>query len=291
MIVADVQNHAGTKGSTIHWHGQNQVGTPHMDGVPMVTQCPITPPATFRYTFRAADKGTYFYHSHIGFERTDGVHGMFVVRVPDDQNVKYYDYDLSDHFMMVTDWINRSGEPLFYEMYHGGDSYIPYLTTILVNGRAQLHPFEAPNGTIVYTPLAEFHVKRGFRYRFRVCSNGNYICPIHISVDNHNMTVIATDGDSIEPITVESFVINPGERFDFVLHTNQRIGNYWIRTQGLLLCGNASGGAILRYQGAPPGNPSGLLTTPNNRTSGTVIKCSFNSFYFSGWKVKSFDCE
>lgn len=37
------------EGTTIHWHGFLQTGTPWMDGVPGVTQCPIPPGHSFTY--------------------------------------------------------------------------------------------------------------------------------------------------------------------------------------------------------------------------------------------------
>lgn len=35
------------EGTTLHWHGMLQKGTPYEDGVPSITQCPIAPGATF----------------------------------------------------------------------------------------------------------------------------------------------------------------------------------------------------------------------------------------------------
>lgn len=50
-----------------------------------------------------------------------------------------------------------------------------------------------------------------------------------------------------------------GERFDFIVETNQNISNYWIRFRGLLDCGpaftKAYQVAILRYEGAPDEDP------------------------------------
>lgn len=37
-----------------------------MDGVPMVSQCPILEGQTFRYSYLAETPGTYFWHSHDG---------------------------------------------------------------------------------------------------------------------------------------------------------------------------------------------------------------------------------
>ena len=39
------------------------------------------------------------------------------------------------------------------------------------------------------------------KYRFRVISN-NVNCPIILSVDNHKMLVLASDGHSFEPYQV-----------------------------------------------------------------------------------------
>lgn len=65
-IVVDVKNHMLDREVTIHWHGVYMKQTPWMDGVPMVTQCPIPTSTTFRYKFPALPSGTFFYHSHVG---------------------------------------------------------------------------------------------------------------------------------------------------------------------------------------------------------------------------------
>lgn len=65
-LVVDVINQVPGKSASIHWHGLLQRKTPWMDGVSMVTQCPITTGQTFRYYFEADNSGTYFWHSHTG---------------------------------------------------------------------------------------------------------------------------------------------------------------------------------------------------------------------------------
>lgn len=47
-VVVDVINHIEGMGVTIHFHGVWQTGSPWSDGVPYVTQCPITDGDTFR---------------------------------------------------------------------------------------------------------------------------------------------------------------------------------------------------------------------------------------------------
>ena len=51
-----------------------------------------------------------------------------------------------------------------------------------------------------------------FRYRFRVISPGFTTCPISVSIDNHTLTMIASDGSPFRPVGVQSFVLEPGER-------------------------------------------------------------------------------
>ena len=57
---------------------------------------------------------------------------------------------------------------------------------------------------------------------------------------------------------MESFIINPGERYDFILHTLVSTSrNYWMRLHGLDDCANkfVHQEAILRYSGAPDTDP------------------------------------
>ena len=70
-IIVNLNNMMRTERVTsIHWHGVRQVGTPYMDGVGMVTQCPIIPHTSFQYRFSSQDNiGTHFWHSHSGVQR------------------------------------------------------------------------------------------------------------------------------------------------------------------------------------------------------------------------------
>lgn len=41
---------------------------------------------------------------------------------------------------------------------------------------------------------------------------------------DHNLTVIATDGYSVEPLTVDCVVTQAGERYDVVMHAKRDFG-------------------------------------------------------------------
>ncbi|XP_052228206.1 uncharacterized protein LOC127842632 [Dreissena polymorpha] len=257
-IVVNVVNHlTNGEGTSIHWHGVLQHDSQFMDGVAMVTQCPIPIRGSFEYRFKAENAGTHFWHAHSGLQRADGLFGALVVRQPDElePHLGIYDFDLPEHTLIVNDWLNELSINRFAHHHVAGGDNKP--RSMLINGKGRLQNFTHEDNTTIYTPVHVFTVSRGRRYRFRSISNGILNCPIQISIDNHTMTMIASDGNAFEPLEVETFNIFAGERFDFVLSAVMPVGNYWIRTRGLADCGvkSAHQVAILRYQGAPDQDP------------------------------------
>lgn len=74
-IIVDVRNFLPDGLETsIHWHGFAQNEEPYMDGVPMITQCPILSKSMFQYKFRAIQPGSYYYHAHSGKYKYDTGH-------------------------------------------------------------------------------------------------------------------------------------------------------------------------------------------------------------------------
>ena len=58
--------------TSIHWHG---ILLPYqMDGVPGVSFKGIAPGETFTYQFKVQQSGTYWYHSHSGFQEQEGMY-------------------------------------------------------------------------------------------------------------------------------------------------------------------------------------------------------------------------
>ncbi|KZS15189.1 Laccase 2 [Daphnia magna] len=272
-IIVNVKNHLPGESCTIHWHGIHQVGSPYMDGVPLVTQCPISPASSFRYNFIAENPGTHFYHSHSGFQRSDGVFGSLVVRQNKerDPHSSLYDYDLPEHVMMISDWLGELGVAKFVAHHHDDGDNKP--SSMIINGRGRIPKPRNELTSNETMPLSVFNVEQGRRYRFRVISNGFLNCPIQLSVDDHMLTVIASDGGAIQPIEVDSLVIHAGERYDFIVNAGQEISSYWIRLHGLMDCGpkRVFQAAILRYHGALETEPDAILTYENTNRLGKVL--------------------
>ncbi|XP_014215269.1 L-ascorbate oxidase-like [Copidosoma floridanum] len=245
-IIVDVTNEMPTDTTSIHWHGIHQKGTPFMDGVPYVTQCPILPGQTFSYNFVVDKPGTYLYHSHSGDQRADGLFGGLVVRESRETEPASRLYDVDEHMIVVNDWTSTSGSEAYVLEYQNSRAQDPH--TILVNGFGRFNDNRSE-----LLPLAVFEVEQGKRYRFRMANLVVQDCPVHLSINNHTMLAISVDGADIEPIEVDSIRSLSGERYDFVVEANQEIDNYLMYFVGDIVCERLGCHqvAVLHYKGAP----------------------------------------
>ncbi|XP_076303579.1 uncharacterized protein LOC143221864 [Lasioglossum baleicum] len=251
FVVVDVVNKVLEEHVTVHWHGLFQQGTQYYDGVPFVTQCPIPSGDTFRYQFHANNSGTHFWHSHVGLQKMNGFAGSFIVREPaeEDPNSDLYDYDLANHVVFISDWMIENAVERFPGRTEGITQQLP--DDLLINGRGRYKSEIGTNAT-TDTPLEVIQVEANKRYRFRMINAFCATCSGELTIQGHNLTVIATDGESVKPVTVSSIVSYAGERYDFVINTDQTPGAYWIQLRGLEQCDEDSIQqlAILQYVNA-----------------------------------------
>ncbi|XP_062608275.1 uncharacterized protein LOC134270113 [Saccostrea cucullata] len=286
-VIIRVTNHLHSDSITIHWHGLPQEGTPYMDGVPFVSQCPIEAGQTFTYKFKAHPAGTFWYHSHSGAQRIEGLLGAFVIR-------KKEPNPLPEHILQIMEWnhdwdANKGYQLMTYGIIENRTKYTPSQSLDgsffslfkadagLINGRGRYYS-DLDKTIHNEAPLEVFSVTQGSTYRFRVIGVGA-LFPFRVSVDDHVITIIESDGYPVQPKTVESFVINPGERFDFILEANQTIDNYWIRGKTLERIPRTTvAEAILRYDGAPVEEPktNRKLCTAGDKCF--VLNCPFTYF-------------
>ncbi|XP_076619283.1 uncharacterized protein LOC143340829 isoform X2 [Colletes latitarsis] len=248
QIVIDVSNNIQSAAITIHWHGVFQRGTQYNDGVPSVSQCPIQPGTTFRYNYYANNPGTHFWHAHTGLHKMDGVFGSLIFRQPEeyDPNSWLYDFDLANHVIVINDWMNEEATERSPGRNTGATRQLP--DAVIINGKGQS---QYANGSMTSNNVSVITVDPGKRYRFRLVNSFCSTCPGEFSIEGHTLTAIATDGESFKPKVVNSIISLPGERYDFVLHSNLPPGSYWIQLRALGDCTNSSiqSLAILKYTG------------------------------------------
>jgi FtsP/CotA-like multicopper oxidase with cupredoxin domain len=263
----------------VHWHGMHQPGTWQMDGVEGVSAPAIPPGKSFTYDFVATPAGTHWYHSHAGVQYSDGLFGPLIV----EEATPIARYD-RDEILLINDWEHEQAEKIWQKLSTQGmgamagmgamgnspaeaakplatgglDQLIasqwgspdldwgdvPFVSG-LVNGKGR-----AANST---TPLTEVRIQDGEVLRLRLI-NGSATYSLRFQIDNHPLTVIASDGQPLRPVTVDNLLIGIGERYD-VLIQGKGSGSHWIRaTTGL----NNTIKAVLRYGDKAPVEP----TTP-----------------------------
>lgn len=248
ILVVDIINKMPDHSLTVHWRGQPQNEAPFMDGVPLVTQCPIPSYTTFQYKFRASSPGTHYWHAYSGFNSANGFFGALVVRQPEklDPHRKLYDIDDKEHVLLISEW----GETV--------DATTP--KSLLINGKAPSN---------ILNVLAEFTIKKGKRYRFRVAYTGGIsTCPVTLSVDQHLLKVIALDGNPTAPYEASSVTLSKGERLDFILKASQEPATYFIRA--LSECG-VEGVAVLNYEKAKKQANLKQIEEGNSRKFNTAV--------------------
>ncbi len=167
----------------IHFHGQDLPNA--VDGVPMITQEPIVPGASYAYEFVAGPSGSHMYHSH--HNATDqvgrGLLGAFIVepRDPADRPANLYG--------TTQDIVWISNDTL------GG---------FTINGRG----FPA-----TYPIVAQL----GDKILIRFMNEGVMMHPWHLH--GQPMRVVARDGYPLggAAFTCDTLGVNPGERWDVVV--------------------------------------------------------------------------
>ncbi|KIL62859.1 multicopper oxidase [Amanita muscaria Koide BX008] len=249
--------------TSVHWHGLFQSGTNWADGPVGVTQCPIIPGNSFLYQFSVPDQaGTFWYHSHHSTQYCDGLRGPLVIYDPEDPHRSLYDLDKETTVITLADWYHTPAPSA---------GLIPTPDATLINGLGRYA--DGPS-----SPLAIINVQPNKRYRMRLISiscDPNYT----FSIDDHTMTVIEADGISTNPVTVNAIQIFVGQRYSFVLTTNQPVNNYWIRANpnvGMTGFANGLNSAILRYAGAPLADPTTNQGTTTNLLAETSLSPLLN---------------
>ncbi|HEY0634627.1 MAG TPA: multicopper oxidase domain-containing protein, partial [Gammaproteobacteria bacterium] len=93
--------------TSIHWHG---ILLPNaMDGVPGMTFAGIAPGESFTYQFAVRQSGTYWYHSHSGFQEQTGLYGPLVI---EPRHHPSYHFD-REYVVMLSDWTDASPEHVY----------------------------------------------------------------------------------------------------------------------------------------------------------------------------------
>ena len=154
-----------------------------------------------------------------------------------DPNSDLYDYDLPQHVIIVNDWYHVTAFQQLSKFVHGNFGDLNP-ESIIINGKG--HRLDGDYSG--YSHHEIFGVEKGQRYRFRVIDAGVGSCQLHLSIDGHVLRLISTDGNPVEPYDVTTIVMTSADRYDFIVHANGKVDNYWLRIEVYMCIGVFSSG-------------------------------------------------
>lgn len=237
-ITLQVTNHLA-QDSSIHWHGI--ILPTNMDGVPGLSFDGIKPGETYKYQFDVNQNGTYWYHSHSGFQEQEGMYGAIII---DSLEPEPFAYD-RDYAVVLSDWTDENTSNVYAKLKKQSDYYnfqertvgdlwrdvrdkgiqqtwsersmwnemrmsdrdisdiTGYTYTYLMNGVA---PADGWLGLF----------KRGEKIRLRFI-NAAAMTFFDVRIPGLKMTVVASDGQNIDPVTVDEFRIGVAETYDVIV--------------------------------------------------------------------------
>ena len=270
--------------SSIHWHGL--IVPADMDGVPGLSFEGIGPGATYVYRFKVNQSGTYWYHSHSRFQEQTGLYGPIVIE-PRGGERHHAD---REHVVLLSEWTDRDPEHIYRTLKHRsnyfnfgrrtvGDffndvrkqGWQPTMADRRMWGQMRMDPTDLAdvsgyaytyllNGT---TPAGNWTglFRRGERVRLRFI-NGSAMSFFDVRIPGLKLTVVAADGQDVEPVTVDEFRIGTAEVYDVIVQPEED-RPYTIFAQSLDRSGYARGTLAPQpgMQARVPGlDPRPLLT-------------------------------
>jgi CopA family copper-resistance protein len=214
--------------TSLHWHG---LFLPNkMDGVPYITQMPIKPHTKYLYKFPIVQHGTHWYHSHSGLQEQIGMYGAFIMKKRQEWNIPSIPVVLSDWIDMNPKEVERSlhNQTDWFSILKGTtQSYAEairtgHLKTKLTNEWKRMTAMDVSdvaydnfliNGKNQST-LSQF--KAGDKVRLRI-ANGGASSYFWLNWAGGKITVVANDGNEVEPVEVDRLIIAVSETYDVVV--------------------------------------------------------------------------
>ncbi len=220
--------------SSIHWHG---VLLPfQMDGVPGVSFPGIKPGQTYNYEFEVKQSGTYWYHSHSGMQEAMGQYGAIVI---DPAGADPVACD-REHVIVLSDWSFMDPMEQLRKLKAMGGYFNHNKQTLAgllagkdqsqadraMWGRMRMDPTDIAdvNGS-TYTYLINGHgslenwtglFAPGERVRLRII-NASAMTNFNVRLPGLPMTVVAADGQHVQPVETDEFQIAIAETYDVIV--------------------------------------------------------------------------
>jgi len=212
-----------------------------MDGVPGLSFDGIGPGETWHYQFALRQSGTYWYHSHSGFQEQAGLYGALIIDPLQAEPFAYH----RDYVVLLSDWTDMAPTALFARLKKMSD-YDNYAKRTVGDfirdarrdglaaavadrkmwGEMRMTPTDLSDvnaNTYTYlmngtTALGNWTglFRSGEKIRLRFI-NGSAMSYFDVRIPGLKMTVVAADGQYVHPISVDEFRIAVAETFDVIV--------------------------------------------------------------------------
>lgn len=227
--------------TSIHWHGL--ILPFDQDGVPKISFNGIKPGQTFTYKFPIVQAGTFWFHSHSGFQEPDGAYGAIVIEPKRGETVRAnrdYVVQLTDthphrgkriirNLKMSADYYNRSQRTLQDLIQDSGSMGLKAaLEDRKMWGRMRMMPTDiedvqgfapmingqstAQNWTGLFKP--------GEKIRLRLI-NSSAMAYFDVRIPGLKMTVVQADGNDVKPVAVDELRIAVAETYDVIVQPRE----------------------------------------------------------------------
>jgi FtsP/CotA-like multicopper oxidase with cupredoxin domain len=223
--------------TSIHWHGL--ILPADMDGVPGISFGGIAPGETFTYRFVVKQSGTFWYHAHTLAEQT-GLYGPMIIE-PRSEPPLTAD---RDYTIMLSDWTDEAPLQVYLNLKKMSSYYNFAQPTVgdfasdadklglsgalskrAMWNKARMNPTDLSDvSAATYTyllngaPSARHWTgiaRKGERVRLRFIGAGTATY-FDVRIPGLMLTVVAADGQPVEPVDVDEFRIGPGETYDVI---------------------------------------------------------------------------
>ena len=234
---AEIYVHNELKESTsLHWHG---LMLPNKeDGVPYVTQMPIEPGTTYKYSFPIIQNGTHWYHSHSGLQEQIGMYGSMILnKKPEHKMFRAGIDDLPTIPIILSEWSDINPN-IIHRMLHNATDWFAikkgttqsyaeairagHFKTKIANEWKRMNAMDVSD--IYYekflingkneSQLSQF--KAGDNVRLRI-SNAGASSYFWLTYAGGKITVVASDGNDVEPVEVDRLLIAVSETYDVII--------------------------------------------------------------------------
>jgi CopA family copper-resistance protein len=228
-----------TEPTSLHWHGLRLPAD--QDGVPGLTFRGIPAGTSFTYRFPVLQAGTYWYHSHSGMQEQTGLYGPLIL-VPREPEPYVYD---REYVILLSDWTDEDPMSVAANLKQQSDYYNYQRQTlgtlreeVRLNGlkatlqdrfrwgRMRMSPtdiMDVSGSTYTFLvngqpPAANWTglFRPGEKLRLRFI-NGASMTTFDVRIPGLSLTVVAADGNDIEPVAVEEFRIGVAETYDVII--------------------------------------------------------------------------